>query len=112
MAEEIKDKYSNPNSCEQTVSAGVFGVATSTTGIIEIEDFYNLLCNGTPHFNSLGKTTGVIFQIDLVGDCITKSAFSPNNYLESILNFLDIVNNKNGWSFLQQSKYVNSIVNN
>jgi|SRR3989344_6385677 len=103
MVKEITDEYGNSKSCEQTLGSSVFSVTASTTGIIATGALSNGLCSATLTLNRLGKTSGNVFYVDLIGDCITKSAFAPCGYLESILNFLDIVNNKDGWSFLQQT---------
>lgn len=102
MESEITIEH-NLNSCNQVMGTCVLVVPTVATGISVLKNEENLSYGGTTIINRIGKTTGIIFQINLVGNCIAKSAFSPDGYLESILNFLDIVNNKDGWSFLQQA---------
>ena len=111
---ESTNEYTCSNYCDaQPVSTGTSVVSVSATGIPVSETAYGSFLNGTQiaYGAVIEKTTGTSFQRELIDKNIVKYIYSNNSSIESLLSFLDIVNNKDGWSFLRQ-RYVNSIVNN
>ena len=108
----IKDSDSNSYD-PQTIDTSTLVVPVSTTGIPISETTHGSFFNGTQiaYGAVIEKTTGTFFQVDFVDNYIVKYTYSYNSSTESILSFLDIVNNKEGWSFLQQ-RCVNSTISN
>jgi hypothetical protein len=85
-------------------------IVTASAGTQIAETNYGSFLNGTQFVYGIfiEKTTGTLFQVNLVDNCVIKYSYSHNSSIESLLSFLNIVNNKDGWSFLQQ-RFVNSI---
>lgn len=93
---EIRTIQSGNLNCgnNYTISTTVLGVATSTQSTIFIGDIHS-----TKVFSVFGKTTGTTFRIDSVSNCVIKYDFSSNKFLGSLLSFLNIVNNNDGWAY-------------
>jgi len=111
MLKELTTSCDELNSCNtQSMGTDVLVVSISTTGVSVSENTHSSFLNGTQiaYGIFIEKTTGTSFQVNLVDNCIVKYNYSHNSSIESLLSFLNIVNNKDGWSFLQQ-RCVNSI---
>jgi len=113
MSEELTITCDSLNSYDvQITGTGSFVVPASAGTPISEADYGSFL-NGTQiaYGIFIEKTTGTPFQVGFVNNRIIKYTYSYNSSVESLLSFLNIVNNKDGWSFLQQ-RCVNSIINN
>jgi|GEM_PF-5742433 hypothetical protein len=100
---EMTDEYSNSNSCcDQLVCTSASIDPTLTTGTQSIETANSSFFNGTQvaYGTIVKKTTGTPFQAEIVYNSEIRYVFSYGSFKESLLSFLDIVNNKDGWSFL------------
>jgi hypothetical protein len=74
----------------------------STTGISLPEVDYSSLLDGTvlAYGTIILETTGTLFQAKLVKDSTIKQAYYSRDFIGSLLSFLNIVNNNDGWPSL------------
>lgn len=89
-------KNSSTNSYQEKVTnTCALLVSASTTGV-SVSEIYSSSCNATQFFNYTEKVTGTFFSEKLIENYVKKSIFDSNIYKESILSFLNIINNNIG----------------